>query len=115
MRNLETHDIFAACRLLGKIGVREQIREVAKQAEESKTKRVRVDMGFDLIFGILEKATQENAENEIYVFIAGLFECKPEEVRKMNPIELLNKLQEVANIEEWKNFFGYVAKLMRKK
>ena len=115
MRNLETHDIFSACRLLTKIGVREEIRNVAKAAEESKSKRVQFDIGFDLMFGILEKATQENAENEIYKFIADLFECDPEEVRKMNPIELLKDLEKVANVEEWKNFFGYVAKLMKKK
>lgn len=115
MRNLETHDIFSAIRLLNKIGVREEIQEVAKKAEESKTKKVRLDMGFDLMFGILEKAAQENAETEIYKFIANLFECEWEEVRKMNPIELLQQLEKVANIEEWKSFFDYVAKLIKKK
>lgn len=115
MRSLETQDIFSACRLLTKIGVREEIRNVAKAAEESKTKRVQFDIGFDLMFGILEKATQENAENEIYKFIANLFECDPEEVRKMNPIDLFKELEKVANIDEWKSFFGYVAKLMKKK
>lgn len=113
MRNLQTQDIFSACRLLTKIGVREEIRNVAKAAEETKT--VQFDIGFDLMFGILEKATQENAENEIYKFIADLFECDPEEVRKMKPIDLFKDLEKVANIEEWKNFFDYVAKLMKKK
>lgn len=115
MRNLETHDVFAAARLLKKIGVREEIKAVAKEAEENESKRVRFDMGFDLMFGILEKATEENAEIEIYKFIAELFECEWEEVRRMKPIDLFKKLEEVANIEEWKSFFGYVAKLMKKK
>ena len=112
MRNLETRDIFAASRLLRKIGVREEIKAVAKEAEESKGKKVRFDMGFDLMLGILEKATTESAEVEIYKFIASLFECEWEEVRSMNPITLFKKLEEVANFEEWKSFFGYVAKLM---
>ena len=115
MRSLQTSDIFAACRILSKIGVREEIREVAMKAEESKTKKVQIDMGFDLLFGIIEKATQENAEKEIYKFIADLFECDPEEVRVMNPVKMLKQLEEVANFEEWKDFFGYVARLMRKK
>ena len=115
MRNLETHDVFAAARLLKKIGVREEIKAVAKEAEEKKNKRVQFDMGFDLMFGILEKATEENAEIEIYKFIAELFECEWEEVRRMKPIELFKKLEQVANIEEWKSFFEYVAKLMKKK
>ena len=115
MRNLRTSDIFSACRLLNAIGVREEIRTVAMQAEESKTKKVKVDMGFDLLFGILEKATQESAEEEIYKFIANLFECDWENVRDMDPVELLEKLEEVANFEKWKSFFVRVAGLMKKK
>ena len=115
MRNLRTSDIFSACRLLSAIGIREEIKEVAMKAEENKIKKVHVDMGFDLLFGILEKATQENAEKEIYKFIADLFECDWESVRDMDPIELLDKLEQVADIEKWKNFFQRVAALMKKK
>ena len=115
MRGLETQDIFKAARLLTKIGVREEIRDVAMRAEESIGKNTKANLGFDLIFGVFEKATQENGEKEIYKFIADLFECDPEEVRKMPPIELLKKLEQVANIEEWKSFFGYVRALIVKK
>lgn len=115
MRNLKTSDIFSACRLLHKIGIREEIAAVAKHAEESKTKKVKVDMGLDLLFGILEKATLENNEKEIYMFISGLFECEWEHVRDMDPIELLDKLEQVADVEKWKSFFGRVAALMKKK
>ena len=115
MRSLETRDLFSACRLLVKIGVREEVREVAKRAEESKDNKVKMDLGFDLLFGILEKATKEEGEKEIYKFISDLFECDPEEVRVMNPIDLLDKLEQVANFEEWKNFFKRVAALMKKK
>lgn len=113
MRNLETSDLFKAGRLILKIGVREELQEVAKRAEENKAKKAKLDLGFDLLFGIFEKAMQENAEKEIYVFIADLFECEWEEVKKMNPIEMFKKLEEVANIEEWKNFFGCVFKSIK--
>lgn len=118
MRKLKTSDIFAACRLITNIGVREKIREVAKQAEENKGKKGKkdkFDMGFDLLFGIFEKATEENSEEEIYKFIADLFECEWETVRDMDPIELFDKLEEVAELEKWKNFFERVAKLMKQK
>ena len=74
MRNLQTSDFFEACSLLTKIGVRDEIRSVAERAEESKTKKVQIDMGFDLFFSILDKATQKNAEKEIYKFISNIFE-----------------------------------------
>ena len=115
MKTLGMEEVFAAGRLLMKIGVREEIRSVAKQAEENKTKRVQVDMGFDLLFGILEKAVQENAEKEIYIFIANLLECDPDDVRRMPPLDLFKQLEQVASIEEWKNFFGYVRRLITKK
>lgn len=115
MRGLQTCDLFSAIRILSKIGVREEVQEVVKRAEESKGKKIKADLGFDLIFGILEKATQEGAENEIYKFISNLFECEPEEVRTMNPILLFDKLGEVADVEEWKNFFKRVAALMKRK
>ena len=115
MRHLQTTDIFEAFRLICKIGVREEIRKVAIQAEENKGKKIQIDFGFDLMFGILEKATQKNAEKEIYHFISGLLECNPEEVAKMNPAKMLNSLLEVANIEEWKDFFGYVQRLILRK
>lgn len=113
MRYLDTTDVFAAVRLLNKIGVREEINEVARNAEEKK--KTRLDMGFDLMFGILEKATQENAEKEIYKFLANIFECEPEEVGKMKPVALMKKLEEAASFEEWKDFFDYVKRLMKKK
>lgn len=115
MRGLETRDLFSACRLLMKIGVREEIREVARKAEENKDKMIKTDMGFDLLFGIIEKATQEKAEEEIYKFIADLFGCEWESVRSMNPVEMLDKLEQVADLENWKSFFKRVAALMKKK
>ena len=115
MRNLETSDIFSGARLLLKIGVREEIQEVANRANESKDKKATIDMGFDLFFGILSKAVQEEAEEEIYKFIANIFECGCDEVRKMDPFDLFEKLKEVASPEKWTNFFKCVAKLMRKK
>lgn len=115
MRSLQTTDVFEAFRLVLKIGVREEVQEVAKRIEESKEKKSKMDLGFDLFFGILEKATQENAENEIYKFIANIFECTPEEVRVMKPTALFEQLMQAADIEEWKNFFGYVRRLITKK
>ena len=115
MRNLNTTDIFAACRLLSAIGIREEVKEVALRAEESKNKKVKMDLGFDLFFGILEKATTEKSEIEVYKFIANILECEWEAVRDMDPMELLDKLEQVADFDKWKNFFGRVMAFVKKK
>lgn len=115
MRSLQTSDIFSAIRLLTKIGFREEIKAIAKQAEENKGNINQFDLGFDLMLGIIEKAAEQKGEKEIYRFIADLFDCAPDEVRTMNPVKMFNKLLEVANIEEWKDFFGYVRRSIMKK
>jgi len=115
MRNLRTSDLFEAIRLTSAIGIREEIKEVARQAEENKGKKIKVDFGVDLILGIMEKAAQESAEKEIYKFIANILECEWEEVRDMDPIDLLDQLEKVADLEKWKNFFKRVAKSIMKK
>jgi len=115
MRGLQTSDLFSAIRVLTKIGVREEIKAIAKQAEENKGNINQFDLGFDLMLGIIEKAAEQKAEIEIYRFIADLFDCAPDEVRTMHPVKMFNKLLEVANVEEWKDFFGYVRRLIMKK
>lgn len=115
MRGLQTSDIFSAIRTLTKIGVREEIKAIAKQAEENKGNINQFDLGFDLMLGIIEKASGQKAEKEIYILIADLFECTPDEVRKMHPVKMFKTLLEVANIEEWKDFFGYVRRSIMKK
>ena len=115
MRNLRTSDLFDAIRLTSTIGVRDEIKEVARQAEENKGKKIKVDFGVDLILGIIEKAAQENAEKEIYNFIANILECEWEAVRDMDPIDLFENLEKVADLERWKNFFKRVVKAIMKK
>lgn len=115
MRSLQTSDLFSAIRFLNKIGMREEIKDVAIRANESKDNKSKIDMGVDLFFGVLAKASQENAEQEVYIFIANIFECEPEEVRVMKPTELFKKLEQAADFEEWQHFFKHVAALTKKK
>lgn len=115
MRTLQTRDIFSACRLLSAIGAKEELKELASKAEENKDKKSKFDTGFDFIFGIIEMATAENAEKEVYGFIADIFECDWEAVRDMDPMELFEKLEKVADFGKWKDFFKRVAALMKLK
>jgi hypothetical protein len=110
MRNLQARDLFAACRVLNAIGIKDEIKEVAKDSEKVTDIW---DMGFDLVFKIFEKAVSQNAERPIYEFIAGIFECKWEDVQSMDLFEMIEKLKEVASPEKWKLFFKNAANLMK--
>lgn len=114
MRSLRSSDIFSACRLLSAIGFRDEFKKIAENATNIKD-LTQFDVGYDLIFGLVEKATTSKAEKEWYSFFANIFEVSVDEVKNMNPCDFLDKVIEVADVEQWKAFFMRVASLMKQK
>ncbi len=108
MRELQTSDIFAFVRLINKIGIKDELKEKAIAPNTDIE-----SLGYDLIFMVIEKASDEKAEKEIYSFFAPIFGNTEEELRTMDAIEFLEKVTQVASLERWKSFFTSVAKLMK--
>lgn len=114
MRNLQSSDIFSACRLMSAIGVKEEFKALAEKATLTKDKNTMMDAGYELIFTLLEKATTSKAEQEWYKFLGNIFEVKPEEVKTMDPCDVLDNMLEVANVQKWRDFFSRVLQLMKR-
>ncbi len=112
MRNLGNEDIFAIGRILSKANLKEEIKKVTID-KNIKSESDMEQLGFDLLFTILVNCSDKAVETEIYQLLSSLFECKIEEVKKMNPIETFNKIKEVADWKQWKVFFSLGAKSMR--
>lgn len=112
MRKLQATDIFAFCRVVNAIGIKEEIKEIAMKATNLSDVNVE-ELGFNLIFAIFEKATQKKAEQELFEFFAGIFEMKTEEAMKLDPVDFLDRVMEAADVEKWKVFFRRVASLMK--
>jgi hypothetical protein len=110
MRNLQTTDIFSFVRLINKIGIKEELKQKAT-AQNADVE----SLGYDLIFMVLEKAAEPEAEKEIYSFFAPIFETTEEELRVMDPLEFVEKISTVASWERWKSFFSSAAKLTKSK
>ena len=109
MRRLETHDVFNFARLINKIGAKEALKNVVLEKntiEEMTTE----SFGYDVLFTLMDVATTESAENEIYDFLAPLFEKTTDEMKHMDPLVLMYGLKDIANWEEWKNFFTLALK-----
>ena len=111
-RKLQTSDVFAGIRAINAIGIKEDIKKMCMKAN-SVQEIVQEEVGFEMIWGIFEKMIGTKGESEIYKFAANIFECSPEDLAKMDPVELLNGLLEAAEPEKWKSFFASVARLMR--
>lgn len=110
MRKLKTSDIPSFCRCLKNLGVREQFRAVAAEANAAKEMW---DRGFDLIWGIFDAATEQNGENALYDFLAGPFEMTSKAVADMDLGELLAGLQQLLGDESIVTFFKFAARLMK--
>lgn len=114
MRKLQAKDLFSAGRVLREIGLKEEIEKInnkMKNGEKTDTEAV----GIELIASVLEKAVDKKCEKTVFEFLASLFEVSAEEVEKMDPVEMLKSVLDVANIEQWKDFFCTVRDLFLKK
>lgn len=101
MRKLQNTDIFAIGRIISKANLREEFKNIsiAKDTDVE-------SLGFDILFAIFTNCSEKEVEKEIFDFLSDIFEEPVEEVKKMNPIETMEKLKQVADWNEWKTFFS---------
>lgn len=109
MRKLQSTDVFACCRLLTEIGLKDEIKHIALGINTLGDIDVN-EVGFNLIWSIFEKATSKKAEDKVYKFLSDILEEDVETLKKSDPAEFIEK---VVGIEGWSSFFSSVANLMR--
>lgn len=101
MRNLQTTDIFELARVVKKIGIKEQLKEIAQKVNEGTDT---YQLGFEIILSLIEKFSEKNSEEAFYEFLAPILEVASEEVGKMDPFELVESILKIASIEKWQSF-----------
>lgn len=110
MRKLKTYDIPVLCRCLKKMGIKEQFKNIAKNANNIQDVW---ESGFDIVWGLFDKVTDSKGEKEIYTFLAGPFEMTADEVRELDFDILVDNLKQLANENNLTAFFKNAAKLMK--
>jgi hypothetical protein len=110
MRKLETADVFSFCRCLKKLGLQEQYRTLATEANNVEDV---ARLGVDFFWGLFDAATEKSGEKEIYTFFAGPFEMTPAEVQHLPFPQLIDNLQQLAEENNLGVFFKYAARLMK--
>lgn len=108
MRNLNFGDVFQLARLIKKLKIKDELKDISSNITEESNK---MEIGIDLMYTIFDKATEKQAEQDIYKFLSRPFEVKPEEIEKMDLFEVVEKFSKVANLEEWKSFLNQAVKL----
>lgn len=112
MRKLETGDVFAFTRLIKKVGITKEMKEMILSKDSIKD-MTSESFGYDFLFMLLDKASEPEAEKEVYSFLAGPLEMEPEQVKKTDLFELVEMLKQVADVEKWKAFFTSAAGLTK--
>lgn len=110
MRKLKTCDIPVFCRALKKLGVKDQFKTIAQEANSAKEAW---DRGFELLWGIFDKATEQTGEQALYEFFAGPFEMTAAEVADLDLDVLVNNMKQLIAENDLLTFFNFAAKAMK--
>ena len=110
MRKLKTTDLPSFCRSLKKLGLKEEFKKVAQEADAAKDVW---DKGFELIWKLFDVATEAEGEWAIYDFLAGPFEMTAQEVADLDLDILIAYCQQLAAENNLGAFFKSAAKLMK--
>lgn len=107
MRKLKTTDVFNALRIIRRANIREELKPVLLSTAEKMAggNADITDIGLDGILTVIEALSAKGAEQGIYEFLAGPFECKPKDVADMELSELIKNLQELAEANDLVSFF----------
>lgn len=110
MRKLRTADALTFCRCIKRIGLKEQLRNIAMNADSAKDVW---DQGFDIIWTMFDAATEKDGEAAIYEFLAGPFEMTPKQVSELELETLVANLKQLAAENNLSGFFKTAAGSMK--
>lgn len=110
MRKLKTSDIPAFCRCLKAVGIKDQVQQIAREANSVSDVW---DLGFDLLWNIFDVATEAAGEKHFYAFLAGPFEMTAEAVADMDLPDFLAAVKQLAEENDLVDFFKSAGALMK--
>lgn len=114
MRNLNGHDVFMALRVLKRVGVKDELIELATymnrvaDGKAAVTAEKQEKVGARLIFGLLSNAGDEAAEKAVFEFLAGPLETTAEELAQRDLLDIcedVDKYIKSMDRERWSGFF----------
>lgn len=112
MRLFTTADVFAVARVIRASGIREELRAIISKSVESDAPTQ--EIGIDGMLTVLEVFAEKKAEAAIYEVLAGPMEMTAKEVADMPLADLFDALKKMAEMNDFKRFFGYVSGVVGK-
>ena len=105
MRKLQNTDLFAIGRIMSKANLKDEIKKLALSEDKDPE-----SAGFELLYIVFTKCSTKEVEEEIFSFLADIFEMEIQTVKQMDPIETFEMLKKVDDWNKWKAVFTLAAK-----
>lgn len=112
MRTLQTKDVFAFTRMAKETGISDKIKNLVLSVNNLSDITAE-SFGYDLLFTIFDAAAEKKNEECVYEFLSGPLEMSTGEIADSDPVELMEKLTQIADVKKWKAFFTSAANLMK--
>lgn len=109
MRKLTTPDFFAGIRLLKKYGLKEAARELAVKSDDIAHIW---DNGYDFVWMLFDRITEESGEEELYKFLSGPFEMPQDQMRNLPLADMIGLVKQLADENDLAHFFRSAASAM---
>ena len=110
MRNLLTEDLFKAVRVIKASGLKEEVRPMLKMAAEGKSDIMSV--GIEGIMTVIGALAESGVEKQLYQFLSGPFEMEPEEVARLDVVDLCKYIEWLWKEGNLQPFFGQLSNLI---
>jgi len=109
LRDIVSSDFFAFTRIIKKMGIREELKKIAKYVASVKAEDKDVatnEMQIELIMIFIENVA--NAEAEVFKFVSDISEKSVEDLK--DPMLFIESLKEILESESIKSFFSLALK-----
>lgn len=110
-RNLKTSDLFSFTRIIKKMNMKKELKEIAKDVTgktEKEKKQALLGLRADLMLLFVENIG--NAEQEIYRFLGSLSDKEAQEIADQSPKDTFAMLGEIMDDESFGNFLSTALK-----
>lgn len=112
MRDLRNEDLFAFTRMIKRAKITDNVKKLVLSIDNLNELNTE-SFGYDVLFTILDAAAEKESEQAVYEFLAGPLEMTPKEIAEADPVETIEQVMKIADVEKWKSFFTSAAKLMK--
>lgn len=110
MRKFKTRDAFAFARLLKRMDFKEKMKGIAVEGQAAKNE---AEYGVDVIWAIIDSASNAGVEEMLYSFLAPVLEVERSEVENMEIDKLVDSIFEMISINDFGSFFKRASGLIQ--